>query len=507
MKIRIILLVLYVIFTDVTLCTARQPLGLRAASFLSGIPLGTAIRVNSLRQSVDYGQYVDNVKNNYVLVVGENELKSQSIWLGENTYNFNSSDWLLGNTSNSTGWIQQNLMQLRGHNLVWAKDQWIPNWLIEQESSISSAKAKQLLSDYIHTVVGRYRGKIPWWDVINEAVDDNNNTNPFNLRDCFWFRKLGPDFIKYAFIFAHEADSNVKLYYNEYGIEYVNLKTKRTLNLIDWLVSQGINVHGIGLQWHIDVSVNVTPGDVHYQSAQQFVDRKLDFMVTELDVSVPTNGGYPINPQDLQTQGLVYRSILEYALYFSSNCRALLTWGFTDRYSWIPSFSNYTRGAALPLDWMYFPKFAYWQMQETLTRVLVDGIYRLSPQSKSNQCLGTSLNANSSDVQLYNEPCQNAHQKWNITWLGDGTYRFLSLNAQNHVLSARNTTATIGEVQTSIWSDDIEQGWAFSAQGPHLFRIVPRTAWWRVMTVYDTSSIGIINFDRMNEQNWILTQV
>jgi endo-1,4-beta-xylanase len=98
--------------------------------------------------------------------------------------------------------------------------------------------------------------------------------------------------------------------------------------------------------------MNITPGDGHYQSAQQFIDNRLDIMVTELDVSVPTEGGYPVNPQDLETQGDVYRSMLEYVLHFSPNCKAMLTWGYTDRYSWIPWFTDDKRGAALPLDWL-----------------------------------------------------------------------------------------------------------------------------------------------------------
>jgi endo-1,4-beta-xylanase len=114
---------------------------------------------------------------------------------------------------------------------------------LKLESTITPDKAKQLLSDYIHTVVGRYRGKIPWWDVVNEAIDDKYNTNPLNIRDGFWFRKLGPDFMKYAFMFSQEADPNVQLYYNEYAIEKVGLKattriirkTKNEKNVTEFL--------------------------------------------------------------------------------------------------------------------------------------------------------------------------------------------------------------------------------------------------------------------------------
>jgi GH35 family endo-1,4-beta-xylanase len=63
-------------------------------------------------------------------------------------------------------------MQLRGHYLVWSRDNRIPQWLLKQESSITSEKATSLLSDYIHSVVSRYKGKLSWWDVVNEAIDD-----------------------------------------------------------------------------------------------------------------------------------------------------------------------------------------------------------------------------------------------------------------------------------------------------------------------------------------------
>jgi len=364
------------------------------------------------------------------------------------------------------------------------------------------------MSDYIHTVVGRYRGKIAWWDVVNEAIDDSlNNSHPFNLRDCFWFRKLGPDFMKYAFIFAHETDPNVQLYYNDYRIETIGLKANRTVELASWLRSQGATIHGIGIQWHIDVSRNITPGDAHYQSAQQFVDQRLDFMVTELSISIPMKNGKPVNPADIEKQGVVYRSILDYVLHFSPKCAAMLTWGFTDRYSSVPPASNYTRGEALPLDSFYQPKPAYWQMQDDLARVLTDGIYRLSPQSQPNKCLGTSENSTSGSVQLYSGECNNANEKWNITWLGDGTYRLSPVNANNRALSGYNTTAAVGDVQTSEWSGNFSQEWVFARKENNVFRVGPRTAWSRVMTVYGTTNIGIVDYSSSGNQNWILTMV
>lgn len=113
---RTIILLYVCIFSSVSVW-AQTPLGLRAASFLRGILLGTAIRVTDLRTNVDGGQYNKEVKDNYQLVVPEGELKPRNIWQGENQYNWVDGDYLLG-APNTTGWVQQNLMRIRGHNLV-----------------------------------------------------------------------------------------------------------------------------------------------------------------------------------------------------------------------------------------------------------------------------------------------------------------------------------------------------------------------------------------------------
>jgi endo-1,4-beta-xylanase len=496
------MLAFYIFLTNSLEVLAQDPIGLRVSASLRGILLGTAADVVLLRQNIDDGKYISNIKKNYQLIVPESELKPQQIWKGDNVYDFTDGDWLLGATPNSTGWIQQNGMQLRGHNLLWARDQYIPTWLIKQESSITPDKAKSLLSDYIHTVVSRYRDKIEWWDVVNEAIDDQNNTNPLNLRDCFWLRKLGPDFMKYAFMFAHEADPDVQLYYNEYGIERIGLKANRTVALVNWLRSQGATVNGIGLQYHIWVANQVTPGDEYYQSAQQFIDNNLDIMVTELDITMPMKDGKPIYPGDIKQQGVVYRQHLQFVLHFFPRCRAMLTWGFTDRYSWIPAAHNYTAGDALPLDPSYQPKPAYWQLQEELARVITDGVYCLSPQSQPDKYLGASDSAN---VQLYSGGCNNANEKWNITWLGDGTYRLSPLSSVNRALYIYNATATVGEVQMSDWSYNADEEWVFTSQGNNIYRVGPRNAWSRVMTVYEMTHIDVVDYSSSSAQNWILT--
>jgi endo-1,4-beta-xylanase len=485
----------------------QNPIGLRASSSIRGLPFGTAASIENLRNNADGGQFNPYIMKNYQLIEPENDLKPQKLWRGENNYDWTDSDWLLGATPDSTGWAQQNGMQIRGHTLVWATDATTPGWLLQQESSISSDKARSLMSDYIHAVVGRYRGKIPWWDVVNEAIDDSeNNGRPFNIRNCFWYRKLGQDFVKYAFIFAHQADSQAQLYYNDYNTEGMGSKANNALALITWAKSQGATIHGVGMQWHIGLWASPQPGDQYYQNAQRLIENGFDIMVTELDVALPMNGDHPQDPADLQRQALVYRALVKYALHFSPRCRALITWGFTDRYSWIPYFSNYREGAALPSDWNYQPKPAYWHMQEELTRVLPDGTYRLTPDSHSNMCLDTYDLGETGGVQVYNT-WNGDNQKWDLTWLGDGTYRLSPQSSKGRALNAYDENASHGGVQVYNWWNGDSQKWILSPVGGNKFRVGPRNVWWRALTADWTSNIVIRDYTSTSDQHWTFINV
>jgi endo-1,4-beta-xylanase len=495
-------------FVISTVVRAQDPIGLRASSSIRGMPFGTTASIENLRKNVDNGQFNAYITKNYQMITPENDLKPQKLWRGENNYDWTDSDWLLGATVESTGWAQQNSMQIRGHTLVWATDATTPGWLLQQESSISADKAKTLLNDYIKAVVGRYRGKIPSWDVVNEAIDDTeNNGHPFNMRNGFWYRKLGQDFVKYAFIFARQADPQVKLYYNDYNTEGMSAKANNAFHLVQWVKSQGAPVDGVGMQWHVGIWAMLQPGDQYYQNAQRIINNGFDIMVTELDVAVRMNGDNPQNSNDLQTQGLVYRSLLKYALHFAPRCQAFITWGFTDRYSWIPSFSNYREGAALPADWNYQPKPAYWQMQEELSRVLADGIYRLTAQSHTDKCLDTYDQGETGGIQIYSGAGSQPNQRWDITWLGDGTYRLSPVSNNDRALDAFNENAAQGGIQAYSWWGGHNQRWVFSPLGLNRYRIAPRTVWWRALSVSGTSNVILRDYISSADQQWVLTKL
>lgn len=326
---------------------------------------GSAMPIQNLKNNADEGRFVAAATANFNLVEPENDFKPPAIWSGPREYNFRDGDFMLGEPGKD-GWVQKNRFKFRGHVLVYARDDGytVPNWLRKQEANLSKEEATALLHDYILAVAGRYKGKIAMWDVVNEAIDDQPNSNPFNLRNSFWFRKLGPEFLVMAFKWARQADPKAQLYYNEYGLEAGGPKGKHTLELAKWLKEKGAPIDGIGMQYHIDAKTSITPGDGHYQYAEEIGKLGLRYMVTELDVAIPVKkmefgepkrGQVPENPADLEAQAKVYEAVTKMALSHR-HCAGINVWGVCDRYSWIPMISRGRNGAALLLDGDYKPK-------------------------------------------------------------------------------------------------------------------------------------------------------
>jgi endo-1,4-beta-xylanase len=333
---------------------------LRQAADRRHLNIGTCARADYLRDNVDGGRYALTLSNQFNLLEPENDLKPPAIWQGIGKYNFANPDFL-------TDWAATHKVKVRGHVLVYARDEGytIPGWLRAMESQISSEQAKQILRDYIFTVVGRYKGKIAMWDVVNEAIDDNKNDRPFNLRNSFWFRKLGPEFLLLAFQYAHEADPKAELYYNEYNVEHGGSKADSLLALADYLREHHAPITGLGLQYHIGLWDHIQPGDGHYALLDQIRQRKLAFMITELDIGIdvvpfsrtdPNRGLQPKDASQVDGQANLYADVFKMALCYK-NCHGVQMWGFTDRHSWIPDYQE-GKGAALLFDGDYAPKAA-----------------------------------------------------------------------------------------------------------------------------------------------------
>jgi endo-1,4-beta-xylanase len=201
----------------------------------------------------------------------------------------------------------------------------------------------QRMSNHIHTVVGRYKGKIKVWDVVNEALADGNGTNV--LRTSLWSEIIGPDFIAHAFRFAHAADPDAILRYNDYGLENP-AKRKRLIALIKELQAQKVPVHAIGSQAHVNVSTTFETMD---QSLTEMAALGLPIHITELDVNSAMGGqrGFGANVADnaATTQGgLVndadkkladaYAGIFRAFVKHRDSVKMVTFWGVNDAVSW-----------------------------------------------------------------------------------------------------------------------------------------------------------------------------
>ena len=138
-------------------------------------------------------------------------------------------------------------MFIVGHNLVWHSQ--VPRWVFQDGDGQPLTRDALLarMREHILTVVSHYKGRINGWDVVNEALNDDGT-----LRQSQWRKIIGDDFIEKAFEYAHEADPNVQLYYNDYSLEN-EAKRKGAIEIVKRLQAKGIPITGVGVQDHVQM--------------------------------------------------------------------------------------------------------------------------------------------------------------------------------------------------------------------------------------------------------------
>ena len=266
------------------------------------------------------------------------------------SFDFTAAD-LMFNFARSNG------MEIRGHTLVWYMS--LPDWF---ESTVNRQNAKDFLEKHIKTVVGRYRGKMHSWDVVNEAIEPRDK-HPDGLRKTPWLEFLGEDYIDIAFRLAHEADPQAMLVYNDYGLVYDKpedeAKRNAVIKLLKRLKSKGTPIHALGVQAHLDGSENKFNPKILKDFFAQVADMGLKIMITELDV---TDKDLPRNIQVRdRIVAKAYSDYLKVALEQPAVI-AVLTWGLNDKHSWLNEFQPREDGAPvrpLPLDMNGKRKFAW----------------------------------------------------------------------------------------------------------------------------------------------------
>jgi endo-1,4-beta-xylanase len=252
-----------------------------------------------------------------------------------------------------------------GAHLVWDEgfgDGWKPNEL----SSLSEKQARRLLFPIVRRTVKRYRGRVAVWSCVNEAVDAAEADGL--RRDVPWYKTIGPSYVAESFRVAHAADPGAMLLLNEFGFEtddeFDTAADKRsaTLRVIDALLAAGVPVHGLGVQAHLRAA-DFAAGNFDAAAYRQFLAdvaaRGLKILITEMDV---LDDGLPAG-RKARDRGVAaaYRSYLDAALAQPAVV-AVLTFGLSDRYTWLQEDYPRDDGAArrpLPFDAKLRPKPAH----------------------------------------------------------------------------------------------------------------------------------------------------
>ncbi len=324
--------------------------GLRDLAAAKGMLLGSEATNSPLQNEAIYRT---TLAKEFNWLGGENEFKAY-LWTGPYSYNFTTTDYY-------RTFRDANNMDMRGHVLVYYTV--VPSWM--SSGNYTSTQISDMLKAYIKAMAGRYAGKMNQWDVVNEAVTDSA---PYGYRsNDFWYQKLG-DYIPNAFRWAREADPNAKLYYNDYGNEGLNAKSNYIYDMVKNLKTQNVPIDGVGWQCHVSSSWRLN--DDIYENAQRLTALGLEITVTELDVAIPV----PVDAAKLQSQAKAYAD-MTYFCMTHPNVKRMFMWGFTDKYSWIPGFTNGTSDAALIFDVNYNKKPAYYAIQTVLGLNPVKGIY------------------------------------------------------------------------------------------------------------------------------------
>ena len=270
--------ILTLLFVALTGC-ANHKVTLKDAlkdKFLIGVAMNEAQITEADSSSVAI------IKNHFNSITAENCMKSEELQPVEGEFNFKLADQFVK-------FGEENNMYIIGHTLVWHSQ--APKWFFTDATGkdVTREVLIERMKNHIFTVVGRYKGKVKGWDVVNEAFEDDGS-----WRNSKFYQIIGEDYIRLAFQFAHEADPDADLYYNDYSMSHEG-RRNTVVKMVKDLKSQGVRIDGVGLQGHMDM---VFPDlDEFEKSMLAFAETGVKLMITELDVTVLPRPGIDVGAE------------------------------------------------------------------------------------------------------------------------------------------------------------------------------------------------------------------
>jgi len=316
--------------------------------------IGAAVTPRSL-----HGADSALIVNHFNSMTAENAMKMGPIHPRENEYYWKDVDSI-------AAFAKKHGLKLRGHNLCWHAQ--APSWMFKNEKgeTVTKEVLLQRLKDHITTVVNRYKDYVYGWDVVNEAIDDNDS---IVYRRSAWYKICGEEFIAKAFEYAHAADPKAVLFYNDYNTENPK-KREKIYQVVKKLKESGVPINAVGLQGHW--SINNPPREELEKSITMFSSLGLQVQVTELDVSVYAGrqGGQltqgrrdtvtTFTPEMEEPQREKYKMIFEVLRKYKDNVTGVTFWNLSDRSSWLDGRGR--KNFPLLFDTNRQPKKAFWDV-------------------------------------------------------------------------------------------------------------------------------------------------
>ena len=286
-------------------------------------------------------------KTQFNVVVAENEMKFDATEPNEDEFNFTKGDKMVE-------YALANGIRVRGHALAWHSQ--VAGWV---SSNYAGQKEKLLsvLKNHIEKVVGHYKGKVAEWDVVNEAINDDYNAD-WRSNGSVWYEGIGAEFLDSAFVWAHAADPDAELCYNDYSLEWglrEGSKASFVVEQVKRWKANNIPITCVGTQTHIEIAHETTPQNVR-ALAKALAELGVTLNITELDIGFPKGESGKLTAADYAKQGHLYRQFMDVFLE-EPNMGEFVIWGLTDAHSWLDGQQGKTEG--LLYDKQYKPKPAY----------------------------------------------------------------------------------------------------------------------------------------------------
>ncbi|MCM3874323.1 MAG: endo-1,4-beta-xylanase [Pyrinomonadaceae bacterium] len=302
--------------------------------------------------------YAETLAREFNMVEAENVMKWGGIRPAQDKFNFGPGDQVVA-------FAVAHKMKVRGHCLLWSE--YNPAWLAK--GSFTPEQLSKLLEEHITTVMKHYSGKVFAWDVVNESFLANGKIEPSIWYDSpgIGLAEKGTAYVEQAFRWARAADPKALLFYNDYDTEGLNPKSDAVYEMAKDFKKRGVPIDGVGIQAHI-IDLDMAGISSLAANMKRLTALGLQVHITEMDVGLRLEKtGALMDQADLDRQAEIYRFVATVCVQ-EPGCAAFMTWGFTDKYSWIPGYTKGAKGKALLFDQAYAPKPAYRALREVLAR-------------------------------------------------------------------------------------------------------------------------------------------